>query len=285
MSIDNSWSRKAKDTFAGFVGGATQVLVGQPFDLVKVRLQTGQAASPIEAVTKIFQHEGILAFYKGTTAPLIGVGACVSVQFYAFHEAKRRILQKTHQPQLTYSQIYIAGASAGIANTIISAPVEQLRILLQTQKTNTYKGPVDAIKQIKNSYGLRGLFRGAGITAIREAQAYGIWFLTYEFLMNQASKKVSRQEIPTWKLLMFGGLAGEALWLASYPVDVIKTQIQSDKFGSARKYNGAWDAVKKTYVASGIKGFWKGIAPTLLRAIPASASTFASVELTMRLLA
>jgi solute carrier family 25 (mitochondrial carnitine/acylcarnitine transporter), member 20/29 len=284
MTIDNSWTRKAKDTSAGFVGGAVQVLVGQPFDLVKVRLQTGQFSSPIEAVTQTIKHEGLLAFYKGTTAPLIGVGACVSVQFYAFHETRRRILQANNTAQLTYPQFYLAGASAGLANTVISAPVEQLRILLQTQKTKTYNGPIDAIRKIVKLNGFQGLFRGFGITAVREAQAYGVWFLTYEYLISQAVKKVAREEIPTWQLMAFGGLAGEALWLASYPLDVLKSQVQSDKFGPDRKYHGAWDAAKKTYAAKGIAGFWKGIGPTLLRAVPASASTFASVELTLRLL-
>lgn len=284
MSIDNSWTRKAKDTASGFIGGAVQVLVGQPFDLVKVRLQTGQFSSPVEAVTQTLKNEGILAFYKGTTAPLIGVGACVSMQFYAFHETRRRILLYTSGTQLTYVQIYVAGAAAGLANSVISSPVEQLRILLQTQKTKLYNGPIDAARKIAQANGPGGLFRGFTVTAIREAQAYGVWFLTYEFLMAQATKKVAREDIPTWKLMLFGGLAGEALWLASYPLDVVKSQVQSDSFGSQRKYNGAWDAAKKTFKSRGVAGFWKGIGPTLLRAIPASASTFASVELTLRLL-
>ncbi|ANB11708.1 Ymc1p [Sugiyamaella lignohabitans] len=286
---DNSISRKVKDTGAGFVGGAVQVLVGQPFDLVKVRLQTGQFSSGVEAVTQTLKNEGLSAFYKGTTAPLIGVGACVSVQFYAFHEAKRQLLsynQRTNNSphQLTYPQFYIAGATAGLANSFIASPVEHLRILIQTQKDAKYKGPFDAAKHIRQKYGIAGLYRGFTVTLLREVQAYGVWFLTFEYLMAREMAKpevASRKDIPAWKLMAFGGLAGEALWLASYPLDVIKSQVQGHPFGSRLT---AIDAAKTTFQKSGIKGFWRGIVPTLLRAIPASASTFASVELTLRLL-
>ncbi|CAN6624792.1 mitochondrial glycine transporter Ymc1p [Trichomonascus vanleenenianus] len=279
---DNSVSRKAKDIAAGFFGGAVQVLVGQPFDLVKVRIQAGQYKTPVEALTQTLKNEGVFAFYKGTAAPLIGVGACVSVQFYAFLEAKRQILQAFKQQQLTFPQIYLCGAVAGIANTVVSSPVEQLRIILQTQKDGRYKGPIDAAKQVFRSHGLfRGLYRGFNVTLLREAQAYGVWFLTYEYLMSL--EKRPRDDVPAWKLMVYGALAGEALWLASYPLDVIKSKVQSDSF-ERPQYTSARDALRKTWTTSGMPGFWRGLAPTLLRAIPASASTFASVELALRVL-
>ena len=72
------------ELFAGSIGGITQVLTGQPFDTVKVRLQT-QPNPPIynsvgDCVKKIVSQEGLKGFYKGTLTPLVGVGACVSIQ-------------------------------------------------------------------------------------------------------------------------------------------------------------------------------------------------------------
>lgn len=282
--MDESWQRKAKDTFAGFVGGAVQVLVGQPFDLVKVRMQTGQYKSIMETVTQTLAKEGPTAFYKGTTAPLLGVGACVSIQFYTFHETKRQIMKATRR-DLTFPQFYLAGATAGIANSFVTTPIEHVRILMQTQKDNAYKGPFDAAKQIATKYGWRAVYRGFTVTTLREIQAYGTWFMTFEYLIStQTRNGVKRDDIPTWKLMAFGALAGEALWLASYPLDVVKSQVQGDKFGPAARYKGAIDAARQTWKSSGFRGFWVGLTPTLLRALPASACTFASVELTLRFL-
>lgn len=269
-----------------------QVLIGQPFDLVKVRTQILHNASPLKVFKDALEKEGPSAFYKGTLAPLFGVGFCVSLQFYGFLEAKRQILSRNPlQPDLSLPQFYCAGAFAGIVNTPITCPVEQVRILLQTQPSGVnalYKGPSDAVRKVFRQDGFfKGLNRGFGVTLIREAQAYGVWFLTYEYLIQRDIRRnnIARRDISTPKLLLYGATAGEMLWLSSYPLDVIKSRIQSDSFGSLSKYGGsAFKAGKDIMAKEGVLGFWRGIGPTLLRAIPCSAGTFASVEFALRML-
>ncbi|KAL2023705.1 hypothetical protein VTK56DRAFT_1419 [Thermocarpiscus australiensis] len=288
----------AKDLFSGAAGGIAQVLIGQPFDIVKVRLQTTTAyPSAAAAAASIWRNEGPLAFYKGTLTPLLGIGACVSIQFGAFHWARRAFEQRrTHgngngnNSQLTYGQYYAAGAFAGVANSVISGPIEHVRIRLQTQPhgaaARLYAGPWDCARKLGRQGGglVRGLYRGEAVTVLREAQAYGVWFLAFEWLMNAdaARNKVERKEIPSYKVAFYGGLAGEALWLGSYPFDVVKSKMQTDGFGAEQRYRTMRDCFRQTWRAEGMRGFWKGIGPTLLRAMPVSAGTFAVVEMTMR---
>ncbi|KAG4437011.1 mitochondrial carrier domain-containing protein [Leptodontidium sp. 2 PMI_412] len=286
--------RTMKDLFAGAAGGIAQVLLGQPFDIVKVRLQTTtQYPNALVAAKTIYAQEGALAFYKGTLTPLIGIGACVSVQFGAFHEARRRIeayntSKNPLSPGLSYGQYYCAGAFAGVANSVISGPIEHVRIRLQTQPhgaARLYNGPLDCVRKLSAHEGvLKGLYRGEAVTVLREAQAYGVWFLAFEYMMNADAlrNKIDRKEIPSYKIAFYGGLAGEALWLASYPFDVVKSKMQSDGFGEKQKFKGMNDCFRQTFRAEGLRGFWKGIGPTLLRAMPVSAGTFAVVEMTMR---
>jgi solute carrier family 25 carnitine/acylcarnitine transporter 20/29 len=257
-------------------------------------LQTSnQYSNALDAAKSIYKQEGPLAFYKGTLTPLVGIGACVSVQFGAFHEARRRFeasntAKNPLSPGLSYSQYYASGAFAGIANSVISGPIEHVRIRLQTQPhgaARLYNGPLDCVRKLSAHEGiLKGLYRGEAVTILREAQAYGVWFLAFEYMMNAdaARNKVERKEISSWKVAFYGGLAGEALWLGSYPFDVVKSKMQSDGFGAEQKYKGMNDCFRQTFRAEGLRGFWKGIAPTLLRAMPVSAGTFAVVEATMR---
>ena len=216
----------------------------------------------------------------------------VSVQFGAFHYARRIFEQRNTlnspalanlAPQpLSYAQYYYSGAFAGLANTVLSSPIEHIRIRLQTQPHGAgrlYTGPLDCIRKLSAHEGvLAGLYRGTAVTWLREAQAYGVWFTTYEYLMNSdaARNGVERAAIPTWKVAAYGGLAGEALWLGSYPFDVVKSKMQSDGFGAQKKYLSMRDTFAKTYKGEGLRGFWKGIGPTLLRAMPVSAGTFAT---------
>ena len=112
-------SRAGKDIAAGTCGGIAQVLVGQPFDTVKVRLQTQPAGShqlykgALDCVRKIWTNEGLAGFYKGTATPLVGIGACVSVQFGTFEFMKRWFSQGSQQ-QMSARQFYISGAIAGL---------------------------------------------------------------------------------------------------------------------------------------------------------------------------
>jgi solute carrier family 25 (mitochondrial carnitine/acylcarnitine transporter), member 20/29 len=258
-------------------------------DIVKVRLQTStQYTSALDCATKIWSHEGPLAFYKGTLTPLLGIGACVSVQFGAFHYARRQLESRNLAsnplaPQtLSLGQFYLAGAFAGITNTVLSSPIEHIRIRLQTQphgpNERLYTGPWDCIRKIRTQAGVaRGIYRGAAVTTLREAQAYGVWFLTFEALMNADAErnKIHRKAIPTWKVALFGGLAGEALWIGSYPFDVVKSKMQTDSFGAAQKYPTMRSVFGDIWAKEGMRGFWKGIGPTLARAMPVSAGTFA----------
>ena len=111
----------------------------------------------------------------------------------------------------------------------------------------------------------------------REAQAYGVWFLVFEYLMGADAKRngVRREEISTGKVALYGGLAGEALWIASYPFDVVKSKMQSDGFGKEQRYKTMRDCFRQTWRNEGFLGFWKGLGPTMLRAMPVSGGTFA----------
>ena len=299
LNANQGFKQTAKDLFSGAVGGIAQVLIGQPFDIVKVRLQTtDRYKGAVDAATQIFKNEGPSAFYKGTLTPLIGIGACVSVQFGAFNYAKRAFEARNaavqHKPlevvasqpkSLSYGQYYMAGAFAGIANTALSTPIEHVRIRLQTQPHGAdrlYSGPLDCIRKL----GGAGIYRGTSVTLLREAQAYGAWFLTFEYLMNQDAKRYAggRKEIPTWKIAFYGAIAGEMLWLTSYPFDVVKSKMQTDGFGQQQRYKTMRDAFAQTFRQEGFAGFWRGLGPTLLRAAPVSGGTFAVVELTMRLI-
>ena len=56
-----------KDLVGGSIGGIAQVLVGQPFDIVKVRIQTspsGTYASPLECAKQLLKADGPRGFYK-----------------------------------------------------------------------------------------------------------------------------------------------------------------------------------------------------------------------------
>lgn len=78
---------------AGGVGGICAVVIGHPFDLVKVRMQTaekGVYTGAIDVVKKTIAREGLArGLYAGVSAPLVGVTPmckfpCLSIQIQHF---------------------------------------------------------------------------------------------------------------------------------------------------------------------------------------------------------
>ncbi|THH14590.1 hypothetical protein EW146_g5757 [Bondarzewia mesenterica] len=241
-------SKTIKDLTAGTAGGIAQVLVGQPFDIVKVRMQTsakGTYDGMLHCAGGILKNEGPLAFYKGTLTPLLGIGVCVSIQFGVLEYTKRFFAAQNAQNgvggpdgrTLSSAQLFSAGVLAGTGNAFVSGPVEHIRIRLQTQSdiNPTYRGPWDAMKKIYSSHGIAGIYKGQNVTLLREASGYGIYFWAYEKLVQRemAQKNIRREDISPAKAVLYGAAAGYALWAVIYPIDMIKSRIQTDGFSAA----------------------------------------------------
>lgn len=104
--------------------------------------------------------------------PLIGIGACVSLQFAGLSAAKRAFQQRNSGGELSSAQLYASGACGGIANSVVSGPVEHVRIRLQTQTAASknaaaYSGPLDVVRKLYRGDGIRGVYHAQGITLLR----------------------------------------------------------------------------------------------------------------------
>ncbi|KAG9309318.1 mitochondrial carrier domain-containing protein [Chiua virens] len=290
-----------KDLTAGTAGGIAQVLVGQPFDIVKVRMQTapkGTYSGMVHCAGGILKNEGPLAFYKGTLTPLLGIGLCVSIQFGALEYAKRVLAEHNlangkggkEGKTLGAGQLFTAGVGAGLANGFVSGPVEHVRIRLQTQSNTNpmYNGPFDAFKKIYTQHGIAGVFKGQCVTFLREATGYGMYFMVYEKLVQRemAQKGIRRDQISPLNAVLYGATAGYALWAVIYPIDVIKSRMQTDGFtpSTGQKYASARDCVRQVWRTEGIAAFTRGLCPTLIRSPFANGATFLGFELASRVL-
>ena len=97
----------------------------------------------------------------------------------------------------------------------------RFRVLLNRDANG--EGSVKTAVNIYKKYGLRKLYLGFGPTWLRES-ALGIYFGIYDAAFTYYKKSNSESN----SSLLAGGLAGVATWSAMYPVDYVKTIMQSD---------------------------------------------------------
>ncbi|CAO3614174.1 unnamed protein product [Cunninghamella blakesleeana] len=282
----------AQDLIAGTIGGWAQVVVGHPFDTLKVRMQT-QPSPPIyknamDCFNQLVKSEGPKGLYRGVASPLAGIGLCNAVVFMSNGEF-RRILQNGSNRELSLLEIGIAGAFAGSVMSFFNCPIELLKVKLQTQDPAgvigangkleaPYKGVVDCGLRTVKANGLSGIYRGLGITLLRDFPSYGLYFVTYEGLKRgfQSMKKNPEESLSTVDLLMAGGLAGFSAWIPAYPQDVIKSRMQNDP-----RIKSSVEALRSLIREAGAKSLLNGIGPTMARAFPANAATFFAYEMAM----
>nr|CDS30257.1 mitochondrial carnitine:acylcarnitine carrier [Hymenolepis microstoma] len=268
-------SGNLKSFLAGGFGGMCTVIIGHPFDTIKVRLQTMPHFGPnqvplyrdaFDCAYKTVKNEGVRGLYKGMLAPLIGAMPLFAVCFLGFNVGKdvcAKDVNKISKPEL-----FCAGMFSGIFTTILMAPGERIKCLLQIQTKDAhikYHGPLDVVKQLYREGGIRSIYKGSVATLLRDVPASGMFFLSYEWIKEILGPK----NIAVHYTLFAGGMAGVFNWLVAIPPDVLKSRLQTAPVG---KYQyGIRSVFEELLVKEGILALYKGATPVLLRAFPANA--------------
>jgi len=280
-----------KSFLSGGVGGVCVVLVGHPLDLIKVRMQTAGAAgasmSVVGMFTTTFRQEGIRGLYRGVSAPLTAVTPLFALSFWGYDMGQRFVLWSSSLPQgseLTLGQNCIAGGLSALPATTLMAPSERIKCLLQTNP-GKYAGMWDCAKSVYMSGGIRSLFKGTGLTLLRDVPGSVAWFGTYEAVkkgMMQAQGIEDKNHLSPLAVVTAGGFAGMACWAVSIPPDVLKSRFQSAPEGM---YRNVFDVYSKLMKEEGAGALLTGIRPAMIRAFPANAACFFGMEVARKLFA
>ncbi|KZT06004.1 mitochondrial carrier, partial [Laetiporus sulphureus 93-53] len=265
----------------------------------RTRLQCsppGTYRGAIDCLLQTVRNESIFALYKGATPPAVGWAAIDSLLLGSLHNYRLFLIRhNVTEPipggegrRLTLTGHGIAGLVAGLTSALLATPMELLKVNLQMQVQKSvadrqYKGPIDCARQVIASRGVLGLW--TGFTGSLAFRSNFLWmFLSFEALMRSFSKlQGTPYEIttPTANFLS-GGLASFAFWLMGIPADNVKNRMMSTSLSQSRPTFLA--IARSIYALGGVRGFYRGLGPTLVRAFPVNASALWVYEGLMRLL-
>ena len=79
--------------------------------------------------------------------------------------------------------------------------------------------------------------------------------------------------------MMFGCLSGIGAVVVIYPADVLRTKIQLSGLYGHTNYKNIRDCVRLVYSKTGVRGFYVGLVPCLLKVFPMSGIIFTVNEL------
>ncbi|CBQ69955.1 conserved hypothetical protein [Sporisorium reilianum SRZ2] len=318
-STTSSTSAKPSESGAsikGFVGGTvsglTKLLVGHPFDTIKVRMQCsalGTYTGPLDCFLQLARRESLLGLYKGATPPAFGWALTDSVLLGSLHNYRRLFARITSPSRgeeddvrtLEIKYHALAGLLAGWTNSFVTTPVELLKakLQMQTQRVSLplpgqvaaakseFSGPLDCIRQIVRQRGVVGLWHALPATLLFRS-SFAAMFGSYEYFQRLLS---SSSLSPATVTFISGGLAAEVFWLTAFPADVIKNRMMADNIANPKYTNiraawlSAWNARGKDVAWwKKVRGVYTGFLPCLLRAFPTNAAALFAFESAMHLM-
>jgi solute carrier family 25 carnitine/acylcarnitine transporter 20/29 len=200
----------------------------------------------------------------------------------------------------------VCGGIAGIVSSIIVCPVDLVKTKLQTasrcSSSSSSFSSYQTTKEIYTNYGIRGLYRGLLTTIYRQFPSFIIYFGSYDVIKTTLLQQQQLQYQNLLASIIAGGIAGSLSWAIIYPIDLIKTRIQSlspttvsvtlnslSGGGAATSY---YHIMKNEHIMiqsitssiinqHGWKALYSGFGITILRAFPMNAVIFPTYELTL----
>lgn len=279
-----------------------------PLDVVKIRLQlqSHSLSDPLAhqharggpiykgtlpTLKAILALEGITGLWKGNV-PAELMYICYSAIQFTTYRSTTQLLRATEFRFPSAAESFIAGASAGAVATAATYPLDLLRTRFAAQGPHdkVYTSLWRAVVSIRRDEGYRGFFRGLNPALGQIVPFMGLFFAVYETLRTP----LGRFDLP------FGGGEAAAGMMASvlaktgvFPLDTVRKRIQVQG-PTRRRYIhknipdygrlGTIGTLRTILRMEGMRGLYRGLAVSLIKAAPASAITVWTYERVLRVL-
>eukprot|EP01084_Bolivina_argentea_P134983 237938_1 len=160
---------------------------------------------------------------------------------------------------MSYDFLY--GAYAAIVSKTIAAPMERVKLLLQTRLMDSNHSLTSIISRIFREQGLLSFWRGNMASIIRyfPLQAFMLSFKEqFKVLFVPQSTHASTLSIITGSILA-GGTAGCSAITLIYPLDLSRTRLAVDMGARHREFTGIYNCLMKTYATGGLVSWYQGL--------------------------
>ena len=247
---------------AGGMAGTTVDLALFPIDTLKTRLQSPQG---------FVSAGGFRGVYRGIMAAAAGSSPGAAL-FFGTYETMKPVIanyrgEEAPSPALTHM---IAASIGETAACLVRVPTEVVKSKMQTNAagasslSETFKLVVS--EKDGRAFGSQvfgGLYRGYGITLMREVPFAFIQFPMYERLKVEWSKIQGYATSPL-QAATCGSFSGGVAAAFTTPLDVVKTRLMLGSDKNGEKYKGAKDVVERILKEEGSSVFASGIQPRVM---------------------
>jgi solute carrier family 25 (mitochondrial citrate transporter), member 1 len=275
MTNENVKPNKLLPLAAGCIAGAIEATAVWPMEYIKTQLQLQVKDSKlpyngmISGLSYTIKTTGFFSLYRGLAPTLIGSMPKAGVRFGL--NAQFKDMLKDQNGNISAGSNFLAGLGAGVSEALlIVAPVETIK----TKCIELNQSFITGLKHILQIEGIRGVYKGATATALKQGSNQGLrfmWFNEYKRILTRDGEK----PLTSIEKFLGGMTAGCFSTLGNNPFDVIKTRMQGTK---ASQYANTLDCFKQILSKEGFGALYAGVIPRLGRVVPGQGIIFFSFE-------
>eukprot|EP01083_Nonionella_stella_P270494 916045_1 len=286
----NQSSNTSFQTFVlGLLAGSFHVLTGHPFETIKTRLQTRS------------HHALFRNLFSGISAPLLIVPLTWSIYWSIYSKTKHfttNYFNLSTGPNNIkhYLNIFMCGAISGSVPCLMICPVDLVKCYAQKyhlsstesskslynkfmfQNSDVILTSQPQVRTPMYTFVTKGVYRGFVSCLCRDSAGMGMYFVSMELCKNNIKGYNDNMFIP----FMTGTCSAIMYWLAAFPGDCIKSQIQTD-FVTATNIDELHTAsfirnIKAHVRSYGVRSLYKGFGVIMLRCPIVSGTAIVGVE-------
>ncbi|KAM9393951.1 mitochondrial thiamine pyrophosphate carrier [Pholidichthys leucotaenia] len=279
---------------AGSAAGMVTRALISPFDVLKIRFQLqiervssklpkGKYHGLFQATRCIHSEEGLSAFWKGHVPAQFLSISFGAVQFASFHFLTEVIHKSTVYDSQMAGVHFVCGGLAACSATVVCQPLDTLRTRFAAQgEPKVYRNLRHAVSTMWRTEGTLTFYRGLSPTLMAVFPYAGLQFFFYNVFKKMLDPPPkARNSGGNLRSLICGSGAGIISKMITYPFDLFKKRLQVGgfeearvHFGQVRSYRGLVDCMGQIAKEEGVRGFFKGLSPSLVKAALSTGFTF-----------
>ena len=253
---------------AGGIAGVSVDLSLYPIDTLKTRLQSSAGFQP---------SGGFRGIYRGVGSAVVGSAPSAAL-FFVSYESIKGLFARKRELDAKYDRLggelslgdwsepleHMGAASVGeVAACVVRVPTEVIKQRAQATQAASSKMALKMVLDRRKIIGMKGmineLYRGLGITVMREVPFTIIQFPLWEAMKEWRRRKTGLQTSSTIESAFFGSIAGAVAAGLTTPLDVVKTRIML-----AKEREAMFAMLTQILKRSGPQALFAGIGPRVL---------------------
>lgn len=190
---------------------------------------------------------------------------------------------------------FLIGALSGASAQFVLYPLEVIKTRIAVSTSNEFQGGVwEVASEAYRTGGIREFYKGlvpnmVGMFLFRGMEV-GLYTTCRKSIIRsrrdhlEPGEAVEHSDLNVMETALLGTLASTVAQTATYPLNVVRTRMQTSGVNGRAVRCGMCNCFRELYAADGIRGLFRGLVPNYLKAAPASAITFVVFEHTQRVL-